>query len=187
MHHARPARLSIQTQWSLWLVLLWWGQCILRAPANSLPGQQYVSNAGASILPEAMMHFPLFQISSYFPKKFQTPWNIFPILPPFPTNFSIFIHQNFWWLFLVIDHKFWIYPYFYCFSTFPPYFEKIIISPYFSKFPPWFRKITCFFLHTLCFSFPPLIWPWCIYASHNACTGRPWSNARRRHTLEERE
>src|SRR6218665_3862793 len=35
---------------------------------------------------EAMMHFPLFEISPYFRKKFQTPWKIFPI-SSFSKNF----------------------------------------------------------------------------------------------------
>jgi len=31
------------------------------------------------------------------------------------------------------------------------------------------------FLYTLrAFRFPPLVWLWCIYASHNACIGHPW-------------
>jgi len=56
-----------------------------------------------------------------------------------------------------------------------PYFPKIIISPfppYFHKFPPVSEKFTCF-LHTLCVFRFPLLWPWCIYASPNARTGRP--------------
>ena len=69
----------------------------------------------------------------------------------FPKNFSIFIRQNFWWPFVIIDHKFRISPYFPCFSTFPPSFTKIIISHHFEKFPPpcFRKKFTCF-LHTLC-------------------------------------
>ena len=57
-------------------------------------------------------------------------------------------------LFLVIDSKFRTSPYFRCFNTFSPYFEKISISPYFFKFPSDFVEFTCF-LHTLCvFRFP---------------------------------
>src|SRR6218665_2717774 len=41
--------------------------------------------------PEAMMHFPLFQISLYFRKFFQTPWKIFPILP-FPKKLRVFTY-----------------------------------------------------------------------------------------------
>jgi len=40
------------------------------------------------------------------------------------------------------------------------------------NFPPVFEKFTCF-LHTLCVFRSPLLWPWCIYASPNARTGRP--------------
>jgi len=31
------------------------------------------------------------------------------------------------------------------------------------------------FLHTLRIFRSPLVWPWCIYASYNAHTGRPWT------------
>ena len=41
---------------------------------------------------EAMMHFPLFEISPYFRKKFQTPWKIFPI-SAFPKKILIFMRQ----------------------------------------------------------------------------------------------
>src|SRR6218665_1726368 len=44
--------------------------------------------------PEAMMHFPLFQIPPLFAKKFQTPRKIFPI-SPIPKSVLIFIRQNF--------------------------------------------------------------------------------------------
>ena len=66
--------------------------------------------------------------------------------------------------------------YFRCFTTFSPYkyFGKIIISPYLCKFPSDFAKPTCF-LHTLCVFRFPLLWPWCIYASHNARTRSPFT------------
>ena len=57
--------------------------------------------------------------------------------------------------FLVIDQKFWIPPYFACFSTFPPWLAKIIISPYFHKFPPCFRKIHQLFTYFCVF--PPTL------------------------------
>ena len=44
--------------------------------------------------PKIMMHFPPFSDFPLFSKKFLTLWKIFNILP-FPTNFSIFILQNF--------------------------------------------------------------------------------------------
>ena len=72
-------------------------------------------------------------------------------------HFSIFIYQNFWWPFLVIDLKFRISPYFRCFSrpTFPPISRKLLFFPYFLKFPPDFVKFTCFYMHALCvFRFP---------------------------------
>ena len=65
-------------------------------------------------------------------------------------------------------------PYFRCFNTFSPCFAKIILSsPAIKKcFPPVLGKFTCF-LHALRVFFSPLLWPWCIYASPNARTGRP--------------
>ena len=37
-----------------------------------------------------------------------------------------------------------------------------------------FVKFACF-LHKFCVFRFPLVWPWCIYASHNSRTGRLWS------------
>ena len=84
-------------------------------------------------------------------------------------------------IFLVIDHKFRISPFFSCFSTFPPCFAKIIISPLLLKISvphlkflgdrlpqslPVLQKFTCF-LHTLCvFRFPP-------YFDHDAFMHHP--------------
>ena len=128
--------------------------------------------AGASIPSEAMMHFPPpFQIFPLFSKNFQTLWKIFQILP-FPEKFLDFIRQNFWWpFFLVIDLKFRISPLFRYIS--PPVSRKLLFPPTFKNFPPVFEKFTCFLHAFLCISFLPLLWPWCIYVSHNARTGRP--------------
>jgi len=107
------------------------------------------------------MHFPLLQISpgALFPKKFHTPQKIFQI--------SIFPPKNFWFSsakisedrFLVIDSIFYI----------SPCFGKIIISPLLSQISPtYFVKFASYV-----FFVSPLVLPWCIYASHNARTGRP--------------
>ena len=80
--------------------------------------------------------------------------------------------ENFWWLFLVIDHKFRIPPILPVLVHFPPDSRKLLFLPYFSTFPPCFRKIHQLFTYFMCIS--PLLWPWCIYASPNARTGRPW-------------
>src|SRR6218665_1950530 len=88
--------------------------------------------------PETMMHSPLFQISSLFPKIFQTPQKFLP-------TFFYSSTANF-------DFT----PYFRCFSTFPPYFEKIIVFPTFQNFPlisSNLRVFTCI----MCFLFPPLL------------------------------
>ena len=93
----------------------------------------------------------------------------------FPKNFSIssdnisddfFIHR---------PQNLNLPPYFLYFSTFPPVSRKLLFPPTLTNVPSVFKKFTCF-LHTLCvFRFPPL-WPWCIYASPNARTGRPYSS-----------
>src|SRR6218665_585926 len=71
-----------------------------------------------------------------FPKKIDIPWKIFLILPFPEKNFDF--HLPKFLTFLLQNFNF---PYFPCFTAFPPYFTKIIVSPYFKKF-------TCF-LHTL--------------------------------------
>ena len=113
------------------------------------------TQAGASIPLRQWCISPLFQISILPPKKISVSWNFFPILP-FPKKNFNFYPPKFLMIFLVINHK-------------------SQISPYFENFPPVLEKFNCF-LNTLCvFRFPfPLLWPWCIYASPNARTGRPW-------------
>ena len=103
-------------------------------------------------------------------------WKILQILP-FPKQIFDFHPPKFLMTFvLVINYK--CSPYSACFSTFPSYFAKIIISPSFRNVPPVFVECTCI-LHRpyfMCISFVPLLWPWCIYASHNTPTGRPWTD-----------
>src|SRR6218665_1203360 len=68
------------------------------------------------------------------------------------------------YLFLVIDHKFRIPPYFQispsfpCFCTFLPMFhQNYYFPPTFTNFPPVLEIFTCF-LHTFCvFRFPPTL------------------------------
>src|SRR6218665_2491274 len=89
--------------------------------------------------PETMMHFPpCFRFFPLFSKKFRTLRTIFTMLP-FPEKFLDFHPPKFLMtLFLVIDHKFRISPCFPCFSTFPPCFAKIIISPLVLQISPLF-------------------------------------------------
>src|SRR6218665_2404065 len=106
--------------------------------------------------PEAMMHFPPV---SDFP-------TIFDKISASVENFQnvIFSRKSFRFssakisddLFLVIDHKFRISPYFPCFSTFPPVRENYYFSPTFKNSPSVFEKFTCF-LHTLCVFRLPLL------------------------------
>ena len=105
--------------------------------------------AEASIFPWGHDAFsPLCQIFPYFREIFRL-CGKFPEFYLFPKIFSIFIRQNFWWIFEFLL-------YFPCFSTFPLCFAKIIISPLLWQiYPPVLEKFTCC-LHTLCvFRFPP--------------------------------
>jgi len=105
--------------------------------------------------PEAMMHSPRFRFPPYFRKilglsgKFK---NLTLSRKNFPFS-SAKISDD---LFLVIDHKFRISPYFPCFSAFPPWFAKNYYSPYFSKSLPVLKKFNNF-LHTLRVFFHPTL------------------------------
>src|SRR6218665_2236168 len=80
--------------------------------------------------PETMMHFaPLFQISiPLFSKNLKTLRKLLTILP-FPEKFLHFHPLKFLMtFFLFFSYRPQIPPYFPCFSTFPPFFSKIIIS-----------------------------------------------------------
>ena len=105
--------------------------------------------SGASIPPETMMQFPLFQISPYFLKLFRL-WGKFSQFYLFP--------RNFWWPFFSHRPQISNFPIFPISVHLPPTcFAKIIISPYFDKFPPVLDKFTCL-LHTLrVFRFPPTL------------------------------
>ena len=71
-------------------------------------------------------------------------------------------------------HKFRIPPIF-AISIHFPFLRKLFFPITIQNLPPVFVKFTCF-LHNLCVFRFPLVWPWCIYASHNAhrSTGRLW-------------
>ena len=94
---------------------------------------------------------PLFQISPYFLK-----------ILGLSGKFQKFDLSDFSPIFPVLVH-------------FPPDSQKCIISPStFQNFPPVSQKFNNF-LHTLRVFCPPyILWPWCIYASPNTRTGRPW-------------
>src|SRR6218665_903622 len=117
-----------------------------------------------------MMHFPLFPTLSdcpLFPKKCLTPWKISQLFLFFREKFSDFYPPKFLMTFS-FSHQPQIsnVPLFPLFQYISPYFDKIILSPTFIN-----RQIYVFFTYFMCFSFPLLL-PWCIYASHNARTGR---------------
>src|SRR6218665_3019012 len=108
-------------------------------------------NPGASMPPETMMHFPLFQIALYFRKIFKLGGK-FSKCYLFPKNFSIFIRR----LMTFFSHRPQIYnfPLFSLFQYIPPVSRKLLFPPYFLQFPSVLEKITCF-LPTLCvFRFP---------------------------------
>src|SRR6218665_427031 len=94
-----------------------------------------------------MMHFPLFQISTLFPKIFQPPWKIFTI-SSFPKNIFQFSYAKISDdRFLVIDSEFRI----------SPLFWENYYSSYFFKF---FVRFTCFYILFLFFVSP--------YVDHDA-------------------
>ena len=73
----------------------------------------------------------------------------------FPQNFLISIRQNFWRPLFSLTTNFEFLPLFPCFNSFPPYFEKILFSPYFCKIPPPnFLKLTCLYVLYVYFA-PP--------------------------------
>jgi len=97
---------------------------------------------------------PLFQISPYFREIFGL-WGKFSKLYLFLKNFLIFIRRNFWWPFLVIDHKFWISPLFSLFQYISPLFRGNYYFPHtLTNFPP-FKQIHLLFTYFTCISFPP--------------------------------
>ncbi len=65
--------------------------------------------------------------------------------------------------------KFYLFP-----KKFPIFIRQNFWWPALTNFPPVFGKFISV-LHALRVIFFPLLWPWCIYASPNARTGRPWS------------
>ena len=75
-------------------------------------------------------------------------------------------------LFLVINRKFRIPPIFPVSVHFPPVSRKFIFPPTLKNVPPVFEKFTCSYILYVHFV-SLLLWPWCIYASPNARTGRP--------------
>ena len=90
----------------------------------------------------------------------------------FRKNFSIFIRQNFWRPFLVIDHKFWMSPLFYSlFQHICSPISEIFSFPLLFQISPWFHKIYMSFYIRFVFFVPPtLTMMHLAYASHNART-----------------
>jgi len=132
---------------------------------------------GRPFPPETMMHFtPCFRFPPLFSKNFRTLRKIFKLLP-FPEKFIDFHPPKFLkTFFLVIEFR--ISPLFSLFQYISPLFRKNYYSPLlWQLFPPVLHKFTCF-LHTLRVFRFPLLWPWCIYASPNARTGRPCSSVK---------
>src|SRR6218665_788364 len=84
--------------------------------------------AGTSIPSEAMVHFSPFSDFILFPKNFLTPWKISQILPEICFYFSSAkISDNIFF----INPNCRILPLFSRFQFISPYFDKIILSPYF--------------------------------------------------------
>ena len=64
------------------------------------------------------------------------------------------------------------FPHFPCFSTFPPLSRQLLFSPLLWQISPLFDTHHLFYILYVYFV-SPLLWPWWIYASPNARTGRP--------------
>ena len=96
--------------------------------------------------------FPLFQISPYFRKNFETPWKFFKI-SPFLKNVYIFICQNFWWPFFSHWLTILNFPLFSLFQQHFPLFWENYYSPPLLQISLWFRTIYVFFTYFKCFSF----------------------------------
>jgi len=99
---------------------------------------------GASIPQKPIMHFPLFH---HFPLQ---------LLPP-----KCRFHTSKFLMTLHLEIR--------------PIFAKTIHFPLFRRIfllPPDFGKFTCFLIPYV-FFVSLLLWPWWIYTSHNARTGRP--------------
>jgi len=107
-----------------------------------------------------------------FPKKFQTPWKIFPILP-LPKQFFNFHPPKFLMTFFSWSAtKNSEFPFnFRCFSTFP-IFRRNYYFPLLLQMSSLICVKIYVFLHTLCVFCFPLLWQWFVSASHNARTGR---------------
>ena len=105
---------------------------------------------------------PRFRFPFLFMKIFQTPWKIFPI-SPYPIKFFRIC--------LLFSLKQYISPIFR---------ENYYSLPTFWNFQSWFPKIYVL-LHTLRVFRIALVWPWCIYAAHNARTSTelPWDQVLR--------
>src|SRR6218665_2157283 len=102
-----------------------------------------------------MMDFPLFQIFPLFQKNFSRLRRKFSQFYLFLKKSKIFIRQISDDIFLVIDYKFVISPYFCSFSPFPLFLNNFHFSPTFSNLPTNFIKCSCF-LHAFGdFRFPP--------------------------------
>ena len=126
-----------------------------------------VALRGVHIPSETMMHFPPISGFPLFSKNFQTLENF--------QNFTFF-RTIFWFSSAKIsdDHKFWISPLFSLFQYISlPVSRKLVFPPYFEKCPPCLRRNSPAFYILYVYFVSPLLWPWCIYASPNAHTGRP--------------
>ena len=112
-----------------------------------------LSRSGASILPEATMHFPLFLIPPISENLSDSVENY----PNFTFSRKIFrfssakISDD---LFLVVDYKFLISP---LFSLFHYQFRENYYFPLLLQISPCFPGICVFFTYFMCISFPPTL------------------------------
>ena len=108
---------------------------------------------GHDAFPPPVSDFPLFR------QIFRLCWKLSKFYL-FPKNFSIFICQNFWWLFLRISTLFSLFQYI------SPLFRENYYFPLLWKIPLCFWKIHLLFTYFVCISFPP-------YFDHDAFMHHP--------------
>ena len=104
-----------------------------------------------------MMHFPpFFRFPPIF-EKFSDSVENFQNFTFSRKNFRFSSAKISYDVFLVIDHKFRISPYFLCFPVSPLFRENYYFPLTFKNVPLSFRKIHLLFTYFLCISFPPTL------------------------------
>jgi len=107
--------------------------------------------------PDAMMHFPLLQISPFYFRQIYRLCGKFSTFYLFTKKFRFSSAKISDDLFLVIDHIFRIPLYFPVSVHFPLVPRKLLFPPTLKNFPPVFEQFTCFLRTLRVFRFPPTL------------------------------